>query len=335
MRLITAIFFVIAAVPGAPAQQIGVYGPVEGFTFDQPTRTLRAIIGVPGAATFGPAILDRVDFGSVAPHQNYGLAFQSGNCLLVSGLDSTAVSTPLTSGAPGQPEGVAWSADGSLAILYSRSGNWAQTISGFPQTPISGFALNLSSLPGSLSAITSDSHGKTIAVAVSGSSGGVYLTSDGQSFAPVLQSPKVVALSFSSDGSALYALDNTARQLSAVNVGTFSSQNLPLAGLADPLAIQAGEDGQGEAVVYVASGSDQLLRVIEVSSQQVSSDVPLNVAPSGLAVFGATSFIVAPRSQISQPLWLFSSSPQPAAFFVPAIGFQPQRERKLITRGLN
>lgn len=335
MQFVLAILCMIAAIPAAPAQQIGVTGPLEGFTFDAPTRTLRAVIGIPGSATFGPAILNRVDFASVAPHQNYAIAFEAGACFVVSGLDSTTVSTPLAFCGPEQPEAVAWSADGSTAILFSRSKDWAQTITGLPQTPASGFSLNLNALPGALSAIASDPQGKKIAVAMNGTSGAVYLTTDGQSFVSALQSPNVVALSFSSDGSSLFTLDHTVPQLSAVNLNTFSSQNLPLAGLADPLSIQPGQDAQAQPLLYVASGSDQLLRIIEVATQQVSADVPLNVAPTELEIFGSASFIVVARSQLNQPLWLFSASPQPASFFVPAIGSDPERERKLITRGLN
>src|SRR5262245_46644462 len=71
-----------------PAQQSLFQGPIEGFTFDPPTRTLRAVIGSLGAASLGPDLLKGLDYASVAPRQNYGLSFQSGRCLVVSGLGS-------------------------------------------------------------------------------------------------------------------------------------------------------------------------------------------------------------------------------------------------------
>jgi len=61
------------------AQQTSLSGPVEAITFDAPTRSLRAVIGFPGAASFGPALLDNLDLASVAPRQNYGIVFESGN----------------------------------------------------------------------------------------------------------------------------------------------------------------------------------------------------------------------------------------------------------------
>jgi hypothetical protein len=318
MQLITPLLFGILATAVASAQ-IAVNGPIEGFLFDAPTGTLRAVMGVPGSATLGPSMWDGVDFGSVAPGQSYAITFQAGQCQIVSSLNSAPPSTTIVSGVNGQPEGTVWSADGTLAILYSRSGNWIQTLTGLANAPTSGTYVDISSLGGTLSAVASDPQGKRIAIAVSGAAGGVYLTSDSQSFIPVLQSPTVIALSFSADGTNLYALDNAVPELAVVDLNTFSSQNLPLDGLSNPVAIRPDQDTQARQVVYVASGSDRLLRIIDVASQQVSADVSLNVAPTGIDALGPHSFVIASRSERDQPLWLFTSSPLPAAYFVPAV----------------
>jgi hypothetical protein len=318
MRLITPLLFGILATAVASAQ-IAVNGPIEGLLFDAPTATLRAVVGVPGSATLGPSMLDGVEFGSVAPRQSYAIVFQAGKCQVVASFNSASALTTIVSGVAALPDGITWSADGTLAILYSQSGNWMQTLNGLPSAPALGPYLDISSLGGTLSAVASDPQGKRIAIAVSGTTGAVYLTSDSQSFVPVLQSPKVIALSFSADGTNLYALDSAVPGLSVVDLNTFSSQSLPLDGLSNPVAIGSDKDTQGRQVVYVASGSDRLLRIIDVASQQVLTDVPLNVAPTGINALGAHSFVIASRSERSQPLWLFTSSPQPAAYFVPAV----------------
>jgi len=317
MQLKTPLLFGILATAVASAQ-IAVNGPIEGFLFDAPTGTLRAVLGVPGSATLGTSMLDGVDFGSVAPRQNYAITFQAGQCQVVASLNSAPPSTTIVSGVAGQPDGAVWSADGTLAILYSRSGNWIQTLTGLPSAPASGPYLDISSLGGTLAAVASDPQGKRIAISMSGASGGVYLTSDSQSFVPVLRSPTVIALSFSVDGTGLYALDNAVPELAVVDLNTFSSQSLPLDGLSNPVAVRPDQDTQGRQVVYVASGSDRLLRIIDVASQQVLTDVSLNVAPAGIDALGAHSFVIASRSEPNQPLWLFTSSPLPAAYFVPA-----------------
>jgi hypothetical protein len=318
MQLITPLLFGILATAVASAQ-IAVNGPIEGFLFDAPTGTVRAVLGVPGSATLGTSIADGVDFGSVAPRQNYAIIFQAGKCQIVSNLNSAPAPSAIIPGVSGQPEGTVWSADGTLAILYSRSGNWIQTLTGLPNTPTSGPYLDISSLGGTLSAVASDPQGKRIAISVSGAAGGVYLTNDSQSFVPVLQSPEVIALSFSADGTNLYTLDNAVPELTVVDLNTFSFQSLPLDGLSNPVAVRPDQDTQGRQIVYVASGSDRLLRIIDVASQQVLTDVSLYVAPTGIDALGAYSFVIASRSEGNQPLWLFSSSPLPAAYFVPAV----------------
>src|SRR5580692_1626322 len=113
-------------------------GPVEAYAFDPPTRSLHAVIGFPGSASFGPALRDSLQFASVAPRQNYAIGFEGRECLLISGLGSSPLSARLLSGVEAQPEAVAWSGDGSLAVLYSRTGNWLQAVSGLPSSPTVG-----------------------------------------------------------------------------------------------------------------------------------------------------------------------------------------------------
>jgi WD40 repeat protein len=315
-----------------PAQPATLSGPVEAFTFDAPTRSLRAVIGFPGAASFGPALLDNLDLASMAPGQSYGIVFESGKCLFVSSLGSKKISAAAIAGVTAHPDGMVWSADGSLAILYSRSGGWFQTIAGFPNAPAAGTLVDVSSLRGSLTTVASDAPGKQIAVAVSGDNGGVYEASAG-SFTPLASMAQPVSLSFSMDGQTLYALDAATRQVTAANLGGHGFQTLALAGIANPVAIQSLEDSSNRQVLYVAGGSDRTLRILDVATQQVVTDVALNFQPSGIDPFGAGSFVLAWRSQQVNPLWLFASAPQPAAYFVPAVQSHQPDHRLAVAAG--
>ena len=92
-------------------------GPVEGYLFDPPTGSFRAVQGILGAASLGPPLFEGAAFGSVAPRQRHGLAFVDGRCLLLADLSSAPVAaTPLTEVAGEAAEGVVWSADGSVAV---------------------------------------------------------------------------------------------------------------------------------------------------------------------------------------------------------------------------
>jgi hypothetical protein len=61
-----------------------------------------------------------------------------------------------------------------------------------------------------------------------------------------------------------------------------------------------------------------LFRIYDVSSFQVLAETPLDFAPSEIQDFGRNSFVLAPRSSATSPLWLFTASPQQAVYFVPA-----------------
>lgn len=300
------------------AEQTGLSGPVEGFTFDDPTGSFRAVIGLPGSASFGPAILSGFGRGSVAPRRDYGIAFSDGVSLFVSGLSSSGPSASPLFAVVDRPEDVAWSGDGSLAVLFSRSRNSIQTLSGLPNSPAAGPSSDLSYLGGSLSTISVDTTGKRIAVGIAGDSGGVYLITNGGDPVLVLAGSKPVALAFSSDGSALYILDGSSLQLTAVQLADLTTQALSFDGLVDPVGIRPAIDAANRAVLYVAAGKDSMLRTYDLSSFQILTDTPLDFPPTEIKDFGRNSFLLAPRSTGSSPLWLFTSAPQPAVYFVPA-----------------
>jgi hypothetical protein len=317
MRSLIALFLLACLSLGAAFGQ-SLSGPVEGFLFDQPTQSLRAVDGFPGSAMFGPALESEVTFGSVGPYQNYAIAVKSGHTLFLSALGSGHLSTVTLTGIAGEPDGVVWSADSSVAVLYSSSGNWIQTVSGLPKTPHVNSHLTLSALGGTLADIATDADGKKIAIAMRGSKGGVFLNTASQKFVPLLEMENPMALSFSEDGSDLYALDGNALKLSAITLSNSSSRVLPLPGLKDPFAIRAGHDTSNHPVVFVASLKDRLVGVFNPASEKLQTIIHLGFQPTGLQDLGRNSFVIGSRSKPGDPLWLFSTTPKPAVYFVPA-----------------
>jgi hypothetical protein len=318
------------------SQQTSLTGPVEGYTFDLPTQSFRAVIGLPGSASFGPALTSGFVTGSVAPHKNYAIGFHPGKRrgvaavgrvpggesaintgMLVTGLDSIPVSTRI-SGLTRQPDAIVWSGDGSVAVLYSRSGAWLQVLSGLPGAPQAAAVVDLSTLGGSLSAVATDQQGQNIALAIQGVNGGVFLSSDGQNFASALTLANPAGLTFSADGASLYILDAGALQLNVFAINDHISQIFALSGLRDPSAIAAGLDARGRPMVYVTGATDQIFQVYDPSSQQVMVSLPLSFQATGIAAFGSNSFVIHSPSQSGDPLWLYVSQPQPSVYFVPA-----------------
>lgn len=313
------IIFLIASLSISSVSAQSLRGPVGGFLFDAPTQSLRAVNGIPGSAYFGLPLVKEVEFGSVAPSETYAIAIKSGGYLFVSGLNSSQVSTAAIPGIRGRADGVVWSGDGSLAVLYSFSGKWIQTVSGLPKAPHANPVLELAVLSGTFSAVSANPSGKQIAIAMRGETGGVYLSSAGQDFIPLAQMTNPAALAFSEDGSSLYALDGAALKLAVITVSDWNSRILALPELRDPVAIQAGHDSANQPLVYVASAKDHLLGVFNPASQKLEATIRLNFEPTGFEDLGPNSFVIASRSREEDPLWLFTTAPRTAVYFVPAV----------------
>jgi hypothetical protein len=312
------------------AQQGPINGPLEGFTFELATSSIRPVIGSLGSASLGQPIFIST-YASVAPHKNYALTFQGGflgnQCTLVTGLGSGQTSAVDVPGSFPLPEGVSWSADGATAILFSRTGNWIQILSGLPAAVNVNASLSLAALGGSLSSVTTDLHGVRVAVGMVGDISGVYQASNGGPFAPLLSGIKPVSVSIADDGNTLYALDASTEQVFQQNLADLSVQSWPLRGLADPVALMAARDATGRAVLYVAGRSDHLLEVFDPSTHGVLASLPLSFSPHGIQALGNNSFLFDSRVTSEDILWSFTNASQPALYFVPAAPLELRKIR--------
>ena len=317
MRSVFAVLSVIFSI-GSLAAQTPVSGPTEGFIFDLPTNSLRAIVGFLGSASLGPAILPKLDYASVAPQKNFAIAFQDGRCLVVSGLDSEHVTTTTLPGAFSVPESVAWSGDGSVAVLFSRTGNWVRTISGLPSSPNPASFLDLSSQGGVLSTVVADLHGEHVVIGITGDNAGVFQIASDQSLLPLVSVSKPTSLAFTDDGRKLYIINGDSVQLSEFNLTDSTSQTWRLNELEDPVAVRLARDAAQRQVIYVAGRRDQALLVYDSSTHEVVGRVSLTFQPSGIEILGRDSYLLRPRASFDDPLWSFRNSAQPMVYFVPA-----------------
>lgn len=299
-----------------PAQQLSLNGPVTGFVFDTPTHGFRALIGFPGSASLQPPAIAGFDAGFVAPRADYAIAIKAGHSSLVQGLGSAQPSIAELAGVAGAPDSVQWSAEGSVAALYSQAGNWIQPITGLPDQPVAGDVVDLSAFSGTLTSVAIDRTGNWIAAGFAGD--GVFLKTPGQPFVPALQVANPVALAFSAGAQTLYVVDAAAPQLLRLNTADFSAQSVPLEGLSDPVAVASGKDLDNRDVVYVAGRNDHLFRIYDSSTYDVLADLPLDFAPDRIVPLRGLSYALDARQNEGDPLWVFSNAPAAAVFFVPA-----------------
>jgi len=309
------VFPAILAVSAFTFGQTSTFsGPISGFTFDPATQSIRAVIGTLGSASLGPSLAGTLDFASIAPRQNYAVAVRRGQTVLLSALGIAPAQVTVLSEAS-VPDGVAWSDDGSVAVLYSRLSNWIQICTGLPASVSVGPQVSVPT--GQLAVVATDAHGQRVVVGVGGDQAGIYQVQSGESFSLLLQISAPVSLAFSPDASTLYALDQATNQISQINLSNFAVQTLS-AGAADAIAIRAAVDNSGDNVLYVAGRSSQILLVVDPDTLQTIATATLSFTPAMIAPLGANGFLLAQRSNVHNLLWTFAATAQPSIYFVPA-----------------
>jgi hypothetical protein len=321
IRVVACILFTVIFLS---AQQSPLGGPVEGFIFDVPTRSFRAIVGSLGSASFGPTLAGGLEFGSVAPGKSYAIAFLEGHCLLLYGLDSSEISRIPVAGVTSVPEGVVWSEDGAVAVLYSRTNNWIQTLRRIPGNPTAGPLLRLAPLGISLLSVAVDMRGEHIAAGVGGESSGIFRLDGDQSLTPLVPVSNPVSLAFSDDGATLYALEGSEGKLWEINMSDVSSNAWLLDGLENASIIRFARDSTRRPVLYTAARLDFLLAAFDLSSHEKMTQIALECQPVTIEPLGAGSFVLGIRTAQDEPLWSFANTPRPRVYFVPAPSLTPE-----------
>lgn len=315
------------AISGWAQPSAGVAGPVTGFIFDTQLGAVRPMLGIPGAAYLGNAVATGLDAASVAPDGSAALAVeQAGKLMLYSGLRSATPVVLAVSGAIASPDQFAWAANRSAAAVYSSRTSQGQILTGLGQSPAAAAPIDLSSLPGQVTALAFDGQRLIVAVA-SAEAGGIYLVNASSGIQRIASavSPSAIALA----GSSLFFSDSQSQQIFQVYnyAGTpgavvFANDS----GISSPAGLQVSADGQR---LFVANAGNRKLAVYDISSRSPVETLDLNFTPTRLDRFGDSSVFLLNASG-QGPLYVVrDGGPGKAAavYFVPS----PAKRRSLKT----
>ena len=301
------------------SQDARIRGTVTGFVFDPPTRSIRPILGLPGAATLGDAIARDLAVAVVAPNGKYALAVQNGQVVLFSRLDVDLASKVLE-GVIDSPNSIVWSPDSTAAVLYSATRSLLQRIDRLDISPRIDQLLDLSSLGGAISKVAVDRAAQRVAVGIQNSPrSGLYLISPGND--PVLmadmQDPG--ALFFSKDGD-LYAAGLESHRILRLQSVSASPAVLPFLdqqdGITDAAGIALSGDGK---LFYVVSGGSQRLRIYDTANRSLVAEEPLEATPTFLEPLnGAGLLIMNTRVKMQDPILLLDTRSNLVYFVPPA-----------------
>lgn len=294
----------------------GVAGPVTGFVFVGPAGAIRPMLGIPGAAYLGGPVATGLVAASIAPDGSAALAVQqAGKLVLYTGLRTGA---PVALAVPGGIAGAdhfAWVGDSSGAAVYSAASGQGQILSGLAKSAVAGSPIDLSGLPGQVTALAFD--GQRLIVGVSGDSGGIYVVgaSSGAQRIASTASPTAVALA----GGSLFFADNQSQQIWQVESYATKPAAMLFAndsGINSPAGLQVSADGQR---LLVANAGNRKLAIYDIASRLAVESLDLAFTPTRLDRFGdASVFLMNGSGQ--GPLYVVrDGAPGKAAvYFVPA-----------------
>ncbi len=277
-------------------------GPTSGFLFDAPSRAIRVVMGVPGAAYLGAAVAGDLDNGSVSPSGRLAVAISSGGARLLDVTDLS--STSLGAGCDGD---TAWNADSSAVALGCADGVRLYRIS----SARAAERVGLAEFRGA----------KTVAVEASGravlaaGADGIYRI---DSESARLLTPIENAASLALSGATLYAVDRAGKQVIAIdNLSTSASIRIAVGagqGIEDPVAVGVSADGTR---LYVAEGQSKTLRVFNPATAEQLSRLDLDFSPGRVDSLGNSLFLLSARRETTDTVQVLDAR-QLAVYFIPA-----------------
>lgn len=310
-----ALALLIAPAAVRPATN-SIEGPRLGFVFDHTTKSVRPILGIPGAATLGQPLESGLDLRKIAisPMQDYVLATEGEhNQVVVLATNRTPMVAVAVQGADHGPDQLSISTGGTAAALYYKGGNHVLVVSGLPAAPKISARLYLSAgqVPSAL-AISDD--GETLLAGVSDS---VYWVSPNGEV-PILKGlHKIVSIALASNHTALVA-DGVANQIHRVQNVTTAVETDVVAGakegIAAPVAMAMSQDGKR---AFVANGKSGTIATVDLQSKTEVSQLSCQCTPTGLDRLAGTD-VFRLTEPSSGPMWVLEAAThQSRIVFVP------------------
>jgi hypothetical protein len=203
---------------------------------------------------------------------------------------------------------VAWSADGTAAVLYSSSRGAIQRVSFRDGRGVAGEPLNFASPGERLTALAVEAGGKVAA----GVGSGLYLLVPDALPIPLAGEGWFEAAAFSPDGRLLAAAESTSRLVSVFRGLPPVSETIRFADEPEPLGLAFSADGRRLAM---ADGVCGCLRIHDFAAGRVVSEIPLDARSTDLSPLNGGSLFLLRRWA---PTLVLDFGLLPAVFFVPA-----------------
>jgi len=312
----------LAALAAPP--EAALRGPVSGFVVDSRSQMMRPINGIPGAALLGPPLETpfRLKRAVFSKNGDFALAVadDDGGVLLVRGLrDPQPAATPL-SVVMADPPWILLNATDSAAALYWDSTRQLQILSGLPDRPTAGPAIDVSSLRGSVAAMALDAAGRCVLLGMADpAAGGVFAVCAAEPTAPrfLASSPAPSAIACTNGESDAVIADRSLNQVMLLRNWQGSTEPLLIAtasqGISTPVGLQLSGD---EKQLFVANAGNNSITVLDLTGASPAKTLSMPAPPTRLErLSGKGVFLL--NDGAAGPLFLLDETGENGIYFVP------------------
>lgn len=296
-----------AMVPCVCAQSnVDSTGLVSGYLFDEPSHSLRAIIGVPGSSYLGRAVMSGLDQAVPSPGGNWVVALRGGQTV-IAGLANGNLTREWMPELLAAHTAAAWSADGKSAVLYDAGSKSLQrvafgdTVTAAVPVPVDG--------EGPLAAMATDGSKTALVLGAEGSMRLVIVSGDNRQ--TILESARIGAVAASGPGR-FHAVDEAAGMMIEAGEAAAPAWQLPEAAG----ALFASADGK---YVYAAAKQSAKVLVYDTASRTLVREIATDLPAASLrALSRDTLLLLNARRQKGDTLFVLDTQNEPAVYFVPA-----------------
>lgn len=307
MRNTSRIVIFLVAVLGAHGESGGIGGILSGVVFDAPSRSLRPVVGVPGAAYLGQPIARGFEAVSVAPDGRQAIALAQERLYWVGDVFEGAPLHELAQNA-GRWELAAWRGDSSQVALWLGDRLMLASPDGLVSLPLDGLEAPIRAL-----AVTDD--GAVLAGVVGA---GLYLLEPGA--APALVASLADSAGIAVAGDRAWVADRASRQVLEIRRYRETPEVIVFAGagrgVADPIAVAVSRRGPA---LWIADAGGRKLARFDLATGAPLTEVTLDFEPSRLEALGGAGFLLNDRTGEGEAVEvLVEDEAAPSVYFVPA-----------------
>lgn len=295
-------------------QLVQFRGPDSGLVYDPPTQSLRSIAGLIGAARMGDAIVQEVEWASVAPNGRTAFYRKGGKILSLTPAGQVK-EAPISQVA--DPEEVFWGAGSGTALLVWTRAKLTQRLEIDAAGAITSDGVQTLELDGEITAVTGANDGRIFA-AVAGR--GVYLADarkgTSRMLLPMASCP---ALSVSGDGRELWAVDGERGVLYRIGMG----DEQPAVVTTDPerlTGVSRMAISSNHTDLLLANPQTRTLYLYGASSRSLTEVAALEAPVTQLRPLGReTLFLLSLRATKTETVQLYDDA-RGDVYFVPFVG---------------